>query len=142
MTNAEKGLEIALALGAAPIARWLNYSAAIKDGALIHRLGFAEPHIGNPGIRALHGGVIATFLEFSAQAELAAHLGRAEACRTVSISTDYLAPSRAEDMQARVTIRRVARRIAFLDAVGWQEDEARPVAAARLCLRIKAATAD
>jgi len=136
VTQAEaKAREIIDALAAKPIARWLNYSADWKDGALLHHLGFAEEHIGNPGIRALHGGVIATFLEFSAQVEIAVSLGKPILFKAVSISTDYMTSSKAADMTARVTIARAARRIAFLDATGWQDDAGKPVASARVCLR-------
>lgn len=134
--TSENSLEIVRVLSASPIARWLDYSAAIEEGGLVHRLGFAERHIGNPAIRALHGGVIALFLEFAAQVEFCASLGRLEKARTVSISIDYMASSKAQDMTARVVIARAARRIAFLEATGWQGDETRPVAAARVCLRI------
>ncbi len=132
----ENRLDIVRALSASPMARWLGYTAAIEDGWLVHRLGFSERHIGNPAIRALHGGVIASFLEFAAQVEFCANLGRLEKARTVSISIDYMASSKAQDMTARVVIARAARRIAFLEATGSQGDPARPVASARVCLRI------
>lgn len=132
----ENRLEIVRVLSASPIARWLGYSAAIEEGGLVHRLGFAERHIGNPAIRALHGGVIASFLEFASEVEFSASLGQIERARTVSMSIDYMASSKAQDMTVRVRLARAARRIAFLEATGWQGDPARPVAAARVCLRI------
>lgn len=129
-------LDVVGAMREAPIARWLNYSAEEIDGELIHRLGFSEQHIGNPAIRALHGGVIASFLEFAAQVELCARLGKSAALRTVSISIDYMLSSKPQDMRARVTVDRAARRVAFLQATGWQNDQSHPVASARVCLRI------
>lgn len=130
-------LEIIRAFSAAPIARWLNYSADIEDGEIRHRLGFTEQHIGNSAIRALHGGVIAAFLEYASQIELSAMLGRKMRARTVSTSIDFMASSKAQDMQARVAIARAGRRVAFLEASGWQSDPSRPVATARVCLRIE-----
>ncbi len=127
------------ARAASPIGRWLNFEAHLDDRGLLYRLGFAEQHIGNPAIRALHGGVIGAFLELAAQAELAAELGAPAALRTVTFGIDYLASSRAEDMLARASIVRRGRRVAFLEAVGWQGDEHRPVAAARICVRMEGA---
>lgn len=118
----------------APIARWLGLGVEEIDGDLRFRLGFNEAHIGNPAIRALHGGVIATFLEFAMQAELAARTGKPVS--TINLAIDYLSSSRPEDMTARVKILREGRRVAFLEAEGWQSDETRLVAVARCCLKL------
>ena len=122
---------------AAPVARWLGFSAAADGEDIIFTLGFAERHIGNAQIRALHGGVIAAFLEFSAQAALHARLGGESPILTVNGDVDYLSSGRAEDMKARVRFARIGRRLAFAEAVGWQKDEGRPVAAARFRFRIR-----
>lgn len=118
----------------APIAGWLRLGIESAGDDLRFRLGFSEAHIGNPAIRALHGGVIASFLEFAMQAELFARTGHPVS--TISLSIDYLSSSRPEDMTARVKVLREGRRIAFLDASGWQGDETRLVAAARCTLRL------
>lgn len=128
--------EIVRRLSEAPMARWLNYAVEKDDSGLLHKLGFSEQHIGNPAIRALHGGVIASFLELACQVELCAKLGEVLSLRAISNSIDYMTSSKAQDMKARVTIARAGRRIAFLEATGWQNDSARPVATARVCLRI------
>ncbi len=115
-------------LDAAPIALWLGFSIDRNDPALF-RLAFNETHIGNPAIRSIHGGVIATFLEFSMQRSFAAGIGRAVRASTLSI--EYLSSSRPEDMTARVANLKSGRRLAFLEARGWQEDGKRLVAVAR-----------
>ncbi|MFZ5615743.1 MAG: PaaI family thioesterase [Pseudomonadota bacterium] len=119
---------------AAPISGWLGLSLDEIGDDLRFRLGFNEAHIGNPAIRALHGGVIATFLEFAMQAELAARTQKTVS--TISQAIDYLSSSRAEDMTARVKLLREGRRVAFLEASGWQSDETRLVAVARCCLKL------
>lgn len=131
-------VNLATARGATPIGRWLNFEARADARGLLYRLGFDERHIGNPALRALHGGVIGAFLELAAQAELAADLGASETLRTVTFGIDYLASSRPEDMLARARVMRRGRRVAFLDATGWQADESSPVAAARICIRMGA----
>lgn len=119
---------------AAPIAEWLGFSSQITGEDWLYRLAFNETHIGNPAIRALHGGVIAAFLELAMQAELEASGRTPEA--TVNVTIDYVASSRAEDMTARVRVIRIGRRLAFLEAEGRQADGSRLVAVARACLKL------
>jgi uncharacterized protein (TIGR00369 family) len=117
-----------------PISAWLGFSAGGEGGERLYRLAFNETHIGNPAIRALHGGVIAAFLELAMQTELkATGAGVAE---TVNLSIDYMSSSRAEDMTATVKILRVGRRLAFLEAEGRQAGGTRLVALARACLKL------
>jgi len=121
---------------AAPIAAWLGFSASGEGGEIEFRLAMAEHHIGNQLIRALHGGAIASFLEFSSQAALHARLLGERSVATVNADVDYLASARAEDMKARVRFIRIGRRLAFVEAAGWQRDEQAPVAIARFRFRI------
>lgn len=117
-----------------PIAEWLGFSAESAGDDHRYRLTFNEAHIGNPAIRALHGGVIAAFLELAMQTELRA-LGR-DLEATVNMAVDYVASSRAEDMTAKVRVVRIGRRLAFLEAEGRQADGDRLVAVARACLKL------
>ena len=118
------------------IANWLGFSFTEENDALQYALSFDEQHIGNPAIRALHGGAIATFLEFASQCELLRALPENAKIRTVNLDIDYLSTSRAQDMFGRARITRLGRRIAFVEAEGWQESKERPVARARFRLRI------
>ncbi|OFX04837.1 MAG: hypothetical protein A3E78_04995 [Alphaproteobacteria bacterium RIFCSPHIGHO2_12_FULL_63_12] len=117
----------------AAMATWLGFQASGEE-EIVFRLTFNESHIGNPAIRALHGGVIAAFLELSMQADLFATSGAA--ISTANISIDYLSSSRPEDMTGRVRLLRQGRRIAFMEASGWQADETRLVAVARACFTL------
>jgi len=120
--------------GSAPIAKWLGFSVTDDDRGRLYRLAFNETHIGNPAIRALHGGVIAAFLELAMQTDL--HAAGSGAADTVNVSVDYLTSSRAEDMTARVKVVRIGRRLAFLEADGLQAEGTRLVARARACLKL------
>ena len=117
----------------AAMGRWLDLS--VEDD--LFRLTFHERHIGNPMIRALHGGVISAFLETCAT--LAVTAGTDTAVRTISTHINFLRGAVDRDMMARVQIARRGRRIAFVEATGWQTDEAEPVARAAIALRIFAA---
>lgn len=119
----------------AAISQWLNYNITLKDENLVHLLGFQERHIGNPLIRALHGGVITAFLEFSAKCALTAYTE--QKIQTVSTAVDFLSSSKASDMSAHVQVRRIGRRIVFTETSGWQEDQMHPVAIAQTCFRLK-----
>lgn len=121
---------------AAPISKWLGFSAAADDGDVIFNLAFGERHIGNQLIRALHGGGIAAFLEFAAQAALFAKLDGEKTATTVNADIDYLTSARAQDMKARVRFTRIGRRLAFVEATGWQKEEIAPVATARFRMRL------
>ncbi|MEE2691953.1 MAG: PaaI family thioesterase [Pseudomonadota bacterium] len=124
------------ALAASPMGQWLGFTAVLDGDGAVYRLSFSEEHIGNPMIRALHGGVIAAFLETAMRADLTARLETTAAVSVVNMAIDYLASSRAEDMQGRVRLLRLGRRVAFLEATGWQQAENAPVAVGRACLRI------
>lgn len=119
--------------GRAPLASWLGFEAAGAD-PIAYKLTFNETHIGNPAIRTLHGGVIASFLELAMQADLFASSGRAVS--TANISIDYLSSSRPEDMIGKVRLLREGRRLAFMEAGGWQCGETRLVAVARACFTL------
>ena len=129
-------------IAASGMAQWLNISVARDGDDLTYRLGFAEDHIGNPVIRALHGGVISSFLESCARLELLARLPDGTAVRTTSVHTSYLRSSRAEDMLADIQVHRIGRRFAFLEATGWQGEAGNVVARAAIGIRVLRDEAD
>lgn len=118
-----------------PIASWLGLSIEQDGDETRFHLAFNDTHIGNPAIRAIHGGVIAAFLEFAGQCALFGAIDAGDV-ETINVDVDYLASSRAQDMTAAVNIAKTGRRIAFLEATAWQDDAARPVATARIRLRL------
>lgn len=123
-------------IDASGMAKWLGFSAQLNNDALAYHLTFDEAHIGNPAIRALHGGAIAAFLEFSAQCELVHRLDTGITIKTINADFNYLASSRAQDMDGSAVVARLGRRIAFVEATGWQQSKSRPVAKAMFRFRI------
>jgi uncharacterized protein (TIGR00369 family) len=119
-----------------PMTRWLSLKASIEEGQLLYRLAFRERHIGNPIIRAIHGGVISAFLETAASLEIKSRTEDVLRLRTISVHTNYLRGAVDKDMLARVKVARLGRRIAFLEATGWQTTEDEPVARAAVALRV------
>lgn len=117
----------------APIAAWL----AVEPGEAEHKyvMRFAERHIGNPFIRALHGGAVGAMIEFCAALDLALRFPEKRS-EIASSAIDYLRVTRDSDLHVRVEIVRIARRLAFLDVWCWQDDEDTPVARGSCTLRL------
>ena len=111
-------------LDAWPYARFLD--VRLEGGLAV--LPFAGRLIGNPILPALHGGVVASFLELAALAKLDAEGRRA---RTIDITVDYLRPARPVTFYAEARILKLGRRAANLAVEAWQEDRESPVAALR-----------
>lgn len=118
------------------MASWLQLSTELSDGALLYQLAFGEQHVGNPLIRAMHGGVVATLLETAATLEVTARTEPAVRVRTISCHVNYLRGAVDKDMEASVTVARLGRRIAFCEATGWQTTPDEPVARAAVALRV------
>ena len=92
---------------------------------------FHDDIIGRPGF--LHGGAIAGLLEFAAFTTLERALGDDQvAMKPISVTIDYMRGGIRHDTLAEATIERLGKRIANVEAVAWQRDRAKPIAAARI----------
>jgi uncharacterized protein (TIGR00369 family) len=109
-------------------ARFLGVRLEEGESGLVAVLPFDPKLIGNPILPALHGGVVASFLELAALARLDAEGKRA---RTIDITVDYLRPARPTAFYAEARILKLGRRAANLAVEAWQEDPGSPVAALR-----------
>ena len=119
-----------------PYARFLGITLDTHEGRLVGRMKFSEHLIGNPTIPALHGGTLGALLESAAQFEL---LYRAETIvlpKTITLTIDYRRSGKPVDTFVAATIVRQGKRVATVQASAWQEDPARPIAAATLQMLI------
>jgi len=114
--------------------KWLGLIVSQVQGKNDYLLKPTEQHIGNPVIRALHGGVVATFMERVAQIEL---LIRQDAIGNdmsvvdpINFNVDYLLPAEYKPLNANAVISKTGRRIAIVEVIAWQADKSRPVAKA------------
>jgi uncharacterized protein (TIGR00369 family) len=112
-----------------PYTRLLGIDVA-EDDPLVLVLRFSEDLIGNVRLPALHGGVIGAFLETTALVTLVWATEMEYLPKTIDISFEYLRSGRPRDTFARATITKHGRRVANVRAEAWQEDPARPIAAA------------
>jgi uncharacterized protein (TIGR00369 family) len=114
-----------------PYARFLGLEADIDGPAVITRLPFAEPLVGNVMLPAVHGGVVAAFLELTALIQLAHVAPPGRGPRTVDTTVDYLRSTRAKTTFGKAEVLRIGRRVANVRVLAWQDDETRPVATLR-----------
>lgn len=118
----------------------LTVEPAGDSGAPRITMPFHDDTTGRPGY--LHGGAIAGLLEFAAFTALSEALGREPATvKPISVTVDYLrggAAGRGE-AHAEALIERLGKRIANVEAVAWQDDRARPIAAAQINFLIERA---
>ncbi len=128
--------DIAGLFEAIPFLRWLGLEARKDAEGVLCTMPFAQRLIGNPYLPALHGGVVANFLEATALAVVVdaqnnpdARCGK-EIPRVISTTVDYVRPAGPKDTFGRAEIIRLGTRLATVVATIWQDDPLRPVARA------------
>lgn len=120
-----------------PMEQWL--AASRTDDPYVCRIDFQEHHIGNPIIRSVHGGVVGSLIEFTAETALQHELaqkGRQAELEVTTSSIEYLRVTKDAPIFARAGITRIARRVAFIDVRVWQDSEDLPVSRGTCTLRI------
>ena len=112
--------------------------AGERGGAPLLAMPFADGLMGYSG--RLHGGAIAGFLEIAAVAAIDATLDDPEQARAVfkpiSVTLDFMRPGLAKEAFACGEVIRIGATIANVAVTAWQDDPARPIAAARMNLAI------
>jgi uncharacterized protein (TIGR00369 family) len=105
------------------------------DGALLWVMPFREEVVGRPGF--LHGGAIAGLLEFAALGTLYEALGEGGTARPINVSVDFMRGGTDHDTFASAVVTRLGGRVANVEAHAWQQDRAKPIAAARMNLMVR-----
>ena len=118
----------------ANIGKWLGVDPVNDSG--VYKTRFDEHHLGNIWIRSLHGGVTASMIELSAEAETAKMVDADTEILITSSSIDYLRITKDADLFSRPIIQRISRRLAVVDVSCWQDDESIPVARGIVTLKI------
>ncbi len=116
-----------------PYARLLDLRIEASDRGPLIVMPFSDDVIGRPGF--LHGGAIAGLLEFAAFTTLARALGGDGATmKPVTLTVDYMrgGSEKLGDTYADAVVERLGGRIANVEALAWQADRAKPIAAARI----------
>ncbi|MEX3772124.1 PaaI family thioesterase [Pseudomonas sp. MYb118] len=131
----EKG-DYAALLQLIPYAQLIGVECSRVGDDLLFRLPANKDNIGNPLLPAIHGGVIAGFMELSAALHLLIFTGSPDVPKIIDFSLDYLRAGQFRDTWARCQVCRQGRRVANVAVTAWQSTEAEPIATARAHFKV------
>ncbi|MDR6960615.1 acyl-coenzyme A thioesterase PaaI-like protein [Pseudomonas brassicacearum] len=126
-----------LLLASIPYAQLIGVECSGQGDELLFRLPANKDNIGNPLLPAIHGGVIAGFMELSAAVYLLITTGAPGVPKIIDFSLDYLRAGQFRDTYAKCQVWRQGRRVANVAITAWQEVEAEPIATARAHFKIQ-----
>lgn len=103
-----------------------------KEGTPWLSMPFGDDVLGRPGF--LHGGAISGLMEVAAIAALQRALadeGGGE-IKPINVTVDFMRGGRDKPTRSRGVVTRLGTRVANVEAIAWQDDPDRPIAAARM----------
>ncbi len=103
----------------------------VDEGRRYH-LPFRDDMVGNTRLGALHGGVVAGFLEISAQLEVLISQNQRRVPGPIDFTVDYLRSAKERESYVNCEVLRQGSRVAQVRAECWQTDAQTPVAVARV----------
>jgi len=109
-----------------PYSAFLDVRIEIQGGQPSFRLPFRPSLIGNTLLPALHGGVVAGFMENAALLHLLLVLDENKVPKSIDFSIDYLRPANAADAFASCEVARQGRRVAQVQIRCWQAEKGHP----------------
>jgi uncharacterized protein (TIGR00369 family) len=110
-----------------PYVQFLGVRMELAGDEMTAVLPYSDKLIGNPGLPALHGGVLGAFLELTALAQLFIMTEAERQPRPIGVTVEYLRSGRPMDTYARARIKRIGSRIANVYVEAWQETRAAPI---------------
>ena len=113
-----------------PYMQWMGIAMSVEEGQVRGMMRQSDHLIGNYVHRALHGGTLGALLESTAVFELLFNAEGESLPRIVNITVEYLRSAKERDTYARAHLEKVGRNVAYVRALAWQDDPAKPVAAA------------
>jgi len=120
-----------------PYARLIGIECTRLGDELLFRMPANKDNIGNPILPAIHGGVIAGFMELSAALHLLVFTGTPGVPKIIDFSLDYLRAGQFRDTYAKCQVWRQGRRVANVAITAWQSTQAEPIATARAHFKIQ-----
>jgi uncharacterized protein (TIGR00369 family) len=109
-----------------PYAAFLDVQVRLENGVPRFRLPFRPSLVGNPALPALHGGVVAGFMENAALLHLLLLLDERKVPKAIDFSIDYLRSANAVDAHAACEVARQGRRVAQVQIRCWQDEAGHP----------------
>jgi uncharacterized protein (TIGR00369 family) len=115
-----------------PYAETLGITVAEGDDPTLLLMPSADSLLGRPGW--LHGGAIGGLLEMAAIVALRSALAEdgGGQIKPINVTVDYMRGGREKVTHARGVVTRLGGRVANVEASAWQDDPAKPIAAARM----------
>ncbi|MCX2890533.1 thioesterase [Pseudomonas sp. LB-090624] len=120
-----------------PYAGLIGIECERQGEDLLFRLPASQDNIGNPLLPAIHGGVIAGFMELSAALYLLIYSESASIPKIIDFSIDYLRAGHFRDTYAQCQLWRQGRRVTNVAITAWQGDRQSPIATARAHFKIE-----
>lgn len=114
-----------------PYAQFIGMECERFGDEMVFRLPPKDDNIGNPMLPALHGGVIAGFMEMSAIIQLMVMMQTPRVPKIVDFSIDYLRAGHLRETYSECIITRQGRRVANVNIIAWQSNRKQPIATAR-----------
>lgn len=119
-----------------PIDQWLGITQAKSSNENIYQMSPTDKHLGNPAIRAIHGGVVTIFLERVAEIELAAQAKSSTDINLINTNIDFLRSAKLKPLYGSAKIVKRGRRLAVIDVLAWQDEIDLPVAKATVSFKV------
>lgn len=115
-----------------PYATLIGATLEWEDDAPVLVMPFSDAVLGRPGF--LHGGAISGLMEMAAIAALRHALADEGGGRIkpVNVTVDFMRGGRDKPTRAAGVVTRLGTRVANVEAVAWQDERAKPIAAARM----------
>jgi len=120
-----------------PYAGLIGIECERQGDDLLFRLPASADNIGNPLLPAIHGGVIAGFMELSAALYLLIYSDSTRIPKIIDFSIDYLRAGHFRDTYAQCQLWRQGRRVTNVAITAWQGDRQSPIATARAHFKIE-----
>ncbi|QKZ03864.1 PaaI family thioesterase [Pseudomonas eucalypticola] len=124
-----------------PYATLIGIQCRREDEGVLYCLPAKRGNIGNPLLPALHGGVIAGFMELAAALHLMLFTDTGQVPKIIDFSIDYLRAGLYRDTYARCQLWRQGRRVTNVAITAWQASAGEPIATARAHFKIDEHTA-
>ena len=119
-----------------PYARLIGIQCLRLGDDMVFRLPASQDNIGNPILPAIHGGVIAGFMEHSAMLHLVMFMEIPHLPKIIDFSIDYLRAGHYRDTYAQCQVWRQGRRVANVAITAWQTTQTEPIATARAHFKV------
>jgi uncharacterized protein (TIGR00369 family) len=113
-----------------PYARMMDFFVTQNEGQVTGGFRYGPHLIGNPVLRTLHGGGVASLLSFTAAAQLMMQTGRMALPRLFNLNLEFLRQSASADAYARATVISCTRRFANVRVMAYQDESDQPITVA------------